>query len=240
MALHITTLRVCSPLLLQVRTVSPSKMQRVVLCRDFGNDRSAACNACCTNRDTNTTDLCGCYRNDHCHCTSRSRYDLQHRWTTYTNTTGVFTTVAPGTYSVTVKNATGCISAVTSVTYQSQPATPAAPTATPTQPTCAVATGTITVTAPAPAAGITYSIDGTTYTNTTGVFTHCCSRYVQCHCQECNGLYLCRTSVTIDPSLLLLLHQPSHQHNRLVPLLPERSPSLHQHLQRVSPIASMD
>ena len=32
-------------------------------------------------------------------------------------------------------------------------------------------TGTITVTAPAPAAGITYSIDGTDYTNTTGVFT---------------------------------------------------------------------
>ena len=70
--------------------------------------------------------------------------------TTYTNTTGVFTTVAPGTYSVTVKNATGCISAVTSVTIDPQPATPAAPAVTPTQPTCAVATGTITVTAPSP------------------------------------------------------------------------------------------
>ncbi|MBF4517181.1 T9SS sorting signal type C domain-containing protein [Flavobacterium sp. ANB] len=39
-----------------------------------------------------------------------------------------------------------------------------------TQPTCAVNTGTITFSSPAPATGITYSIDGTTYTNTTGVF----------------------------------------------------------------------
>ena len=93
MALHIPTPRVCSPLLLQVRTASLLKMQRVVSL------------------------------------------------------------------------------AVTSVTIDPQPATPAAPAVTPTQPTCAVATGTITVTAPAPAAGITYSIDGTTYTNTTGVFT---------------------------------------------------------------------
>ena len=38
------------------------------------------------------------------------------------------------------------------------------------QPTCAVATGTITVTSPAPA-GLTYSINGVDYTNTTGVFS---------------------------------------------------------------------
>jgi hypothetical protein len=36
--------------------------------------------------------------------------------------------------------------------------------------TNAVATGTITVTAPTE--GITYSIDGSTYTNTTGIFTN--------------------------------------------------------------------
>jgi hypothetical protein len=35
----------------------------------------------------------------------------------------------------------------------------------------AVATGTITVTAPT-GTGITYSIDGATYTNTTGIFTN--------------------------------------------------------------------
>ena len=51
------------------------------------------------------------------------------------------------------------------------PATPAAPTASANaQPTCAVPTGTIIVTAPT-GAGLTYSIDGTTYTNTTGIFT---------------------------------------------------------------------
>lgn len=46
-----------------------------------------------------------------------------------------------------------------------------APTATPLQPTCLVNTGTITVTSPAPGGGTTYSINGTTYTNTTGLFT---------------------------------------------------------------------
>jgi hypothetical protein len=38
------------------------------------------------------------------------------------------------------------------------------------QPTCAVATGTITITAPT-GTGMTYSINGSTYTNTTGKFT---------------------------------------------------------------------
>ncbi len=49
-------------------------------------------------------------------------------------------------------------------------AAPSQPTASATgQPTCSVATGAITVTAPT-GVGITYSIDGTTYTNTTGIF----------------------------------------------------------------------
>lgn len=39
------------------------------------------------------------------------------------------------------------------------------------QPTCLVNTGTITVTSPAPAAGISYSRDGIDYSNTSGVFT---------------------------------------------------------------------
>ena len=71
-----------------------------------------------------------------------------------------FSNVAAGTYSVTAKSSAGCVSAVTSVTVNAQPATPAAPTATVTQPTCAVATGTITISAPT-GTGITYSIDGT-------------------------------------------------------------------------------
>jgi gliding motility-associated-like protein len=91
---------------------------------------------------------------------------------TYTNTTGIFSNVAPGTYNVTYRNSSGCISAPLSVTINPAPPMPALPTASVTQqPNCAVATGTITVTQPAPATGISYSIDGTSYTNTTGVFT---------------------------------------------------------------------
>lgn len=46
------------------------------------------------------------------------------------------------------------------------------PTATVTlQPTCAVNTGTITITAPATGTGMSYSINGSDYSNTTGVFT---------------------------------------------------------------------
>ena len=81
--------------------------------------------------------------------------------TNYQAGTG-FNNLAPGTYNVTVKNAAGCISGITPVTINAQPALPAAPTATLTQPTCAVATGTITVTAPV-GTGYEYSIDGTNY-----------------------------------------------------------------------------
>lgn len=49
--------------------------------------------------------------------------------------------------------------------------TPVPPTTAVVQPTCSTPTGTITVTSPEPAPGITYSIDGISYTNTTGVFT---------------------------------------------------------------------
>jgi hypothetical protein len=43
-------------------------------------------------------------------------YTYSTNGTTYTNTTGAFTTMAAGTYSVTAKNSTGCVSAITSVT----------------------------------------------------------------------------------------------------------------------------
>ena len=60
-----------------------------------------------------------------------------------------FTAVAPGPYNVTVQDAGGCISTPTALTVNAAPAAPAAPTASVTvQPTCAVPTGTIVVTAP--------------------------------------------------------------------------------------------
>jgi hypothetical protein len=90
---------------------------------------------------------------------------------TYSNTNGIFAGLAAGSYNLTAKNSIGCISPVTSVTVNVQPPTPAAPTASVTsQPTCAVATATITITAPT-GNGINYSTDGVTYANTTGVFS---------------------------------------------------------------------
>ncbi len=66
-----------------------------------------------------------------------------------TNATGVFTGLVSGTYDVTETNAAGCISGATSLTVDPVPGAPAAPVASATiQPTCAVPTGTIEVTAP--------------------------------------------------------------------------------------------
>jgi hypothetical protein len=81
---------------------------------------------------------------------------------TYTNTTGVFSGLATGNYNVTAKDADGYVSPRTSVTVNTQPTAPTPPTASVTvQPTCAVATGTIVVSAPAEGTGYEYSIGGT-------------------------------------------------------------------------------
>ena len=88
-----------------------------------------------------------------------------------TTTLGVSGITATGVYQYRC-SATNC----TTSNDQSLAATltvneiPAQPTAVVTQPTCSTATGTITVSAPT-GTGMTYSIDGTTYTNTTGIFS---------------------------------------------------------------------
>ena len=81
---------------------------------------------------------------------------------TYTNTTGTFLTVALGSYTVTAKSEAGCISSGTGATLTANPI-PVAPTLTVTQPACGTTTGTIAVTSPT-GTGMTYSIDGSTYT----------------------------------------------------------------------------
>ena len=92
-----------------------------------------------------------------------------------TNTTGVFTGLASGDYSL-ITTVGGCTSTATLITINGQPANPAAPTSSVTTlTTCAVPTGTITVTVPAPVAGTTYTVTGTSpvvaaQTNATGVF----------------------------------------------------------------------
>ncbi|MFZ9299485.1 MAG: tandem-95 repeat protein [Chitinophagaceae bacterium] len=77
-----------------------------------------------------------------------------------------FNGVAAGTYSLRVMNSSGCVSTATSVTINAQPLAPSAPAVTPIQPSCSVATGGLTITAPT-GTGLTYSIDGSTYTSTT-------------------------------------------------------------------------
>jgi hypothetical protein len=74
----------------------------------------------------------------------------------------LFTGVQPGTYTVTVRNASGCISIGTTVQINSAPALPAAPQAALIQPTCTVLTGSIQVTAPL-GAGLSYSLNGGAY-----------------------------------------------------------------------------
>ncbi|WP_460954170.1 beta strand repeat-containing protein [Spirosoma litoris] len=131
---------------------------------------------------------------------------------TYTNTTGVFTGVAPGVYAVTDRNGLGCISTATSVTVNAQPSTPAAPTVSVTaQPNCLTSTGTITITAPI-GTGLTYSINGTTYTNTTGVFTGVVAGTYAVTVRNSSGCTSAATSVTVNaqpPTPVLTLNSVS-------------------------------
>src|SRR5690606_34151415 len=80
----------------------------------------------------------------------------------------VFSGLAPNTYTVTVRNSSDvtCVTSGTSVTIDSVPSVPSEAVASVTQPTCAVPTGTITVTSPV-GAGYEYSIDGINYQSST-------------------------------------------------------------------------
>ncbi|CAM3652906.1 T9SS sorting signal type C domain-containing protein [Flavobacterium chungbukense] len=103
------------------------------------------------------------------------------------------------TGTLTVSNA-GCVSINYPISVVVN-ALPVAPTASATQqPTCAVNTGTITVTSPASGTGFSYSIDGTTFTNTTGVFANLTTGPYNVSVR--NNSTLCQspsTAVTINP-----------------------------------------
>ena len=62
---------------------------------------------------------------------------------TYTNTTGIFSGIAIGAYTVTARNTAGCISSGTNATISANPLPPAPSVGSITQPTCAVATGSV-------------------------------------------------------------------------------------------------
>ncbi len=92
--------------------------------------------------------------------------------TTQSNTTGQFPGLDAGSYGLTASK-NGCTSPSASKTVDPQPQTPGTPAADVTQPTCAVATGSIAVTNAD--ATITYTLTGpspasTTQTNSTGNF----------------------------------------------------------------------
>jgi hypothetical protein len=94
-----------------------------------------------------------------------------------TNATGVFSGLISGNYNVTTTNGSGCTSLSTALVVRPQPTSSTAPTANvSSQPTCSVATGTITVSSPVNGTGISYTVTGTNpvrpaVTNTTGTFS---------------------------------------------------------------------
>lgn len=89
--------------------------------------------------------------------------------TNYQSST-TFSNVKSGTYTITVKNSAGCISASTIVTMNAQLVVPNTPVANITkQPSCAIATATLEISAPL-ASGFTYSVDSINYQSST-IFT---------------------------------------------------------------------
>ncbi len=87
-----------------------------------------------------------------------------------TNELGISGITAEGSYDYQcyITNCSGGSNVITTTATLIVNAIPPQPTVSVTQPDCGTATGTITVTSPA---GMNYSIDGSNYTNTTGVFT---------------------------------------------------------------------
>jgi hypothetical protein len=66
-----------------------------------------------------------------------------------------------------------------------------------TQPTCTLATGTITITSPT-GTGMTYSINGLTYTNTTGIFSGVASGPYSVTAKNASGCISPAASITIN------------------------------------------
>jgi len=126
----------------------------------------------------------------------------------FTNATGIFAVLAPGIYDVTTTNAVGCNSLASIITINAQPVTPTAPTASLIQPTCAVITGTISVTTPVPGTSITYTVTGTSpvvaaVTNSTGIFAGLTPGIYDITTTNADGCTSIATSVTINPKLVV-------------------------------------
>jgi hypothetical protein len=108
-----------------------------------------------------------------------------------------FSGMAPGSYNVTAKNSEGCTSSATIEVINPQPPTPSAPDVTITQPTCSVATGTISVTAPA-GTGYSYSIDGSSY-QSGNTFSNLTAGFYDVTVQNSEGCVSRKSDIIINP-----------------------------------------
>jgi hypothetical protein len=81
---------------------------------------------------------------------------------------GSFTGVAAGNYKVTAENSEGCISSPSAASIVTPPSAPAAPVVTVIQPTCSVATGTISISSPVDT--LSYSLNNGAW-QSSGVFS---------------------------------------------------------------------
>ena len=116
---------------------------------------------------------------------------------TYANTTGIFSGMVAGNYNLTAKNSSGCVSAITSVTVNTQPETPVVPSCSVTnQPTC-TAGGIITIFPLV--AGVTYSIDGVTYSNITGIFNNVAPGNYNVTAMNSSGCISVKRPLTVNP-----------------------------------------
>ena len=108
-----------------------------------------------------------------------------------------FPGLIPGTYYLTAKNSSNCISPAITITVNPLTGLPDAPTATVVQPNCIVTTGTITITAPT-GDGMTYSDDGVTYTSNT-VFSGLASGSYSLTAKDSQGCVSPVTLITVNP-----------------------------------------
>jgi hypothetical protein len=69
--------------------------------------------------------------------------------------------LTPGMHSLVAQNVSGCLSPISNIIINAQPASPSAPTVTVTQPTCTLATGSIMVTSNT--SGVSFSLDGNAF-----------------------------------------------------------------------------
>jgi hypothetical protein len=111
------------------------------------------------------------------------------------------TAVSGGTYFTAFYNtAKQCYGATTEITVVGPTGLPATPTVSITQPTCGFfsgSSGSISVSSPS-GSGLTYSINGTTYTNTTGSFTGLAPGVYSVTVKNASGCISTATTATLN------------------------------------------